>query len=651
MHRVPLRTAIGKIARLNKPRVVRAYSDVPNNTPLNVEKEDVPKKPWVLLASLASAAALAAYYVNEQYGKQAKKQTFTKTEVPATAQELRNVTEDVIPVLPRVKDSLTQVEHADHPVEEKKEPVYAHHKTFQELKKEKHSHDAEPEKLETTVQEAVNDTTQQVHQEEAKEAIAMDNAVHAKPTGTVEETEQSKTVPNENTEPTIVNEITPPQETTTTPENQNHSSPVNDQNQTKKEESTPQSQDDGSIKYYQDQILDGLENKSQQISAASLASDAKFIQSSIDHLNDLTKEQQDANQQLRSEQEERASSQSNQESSSENQEQEQLTYLTRYNEQVRVNDDLKSQVERLSGLLIHRENELIKERQDANAHLNDLTNQAQFYLETQRVEFINAQQQVINDARELLANVSSKYDQLTKQQEEELKITLANRETEITRQFQKESLKRIERLSQMTSKVYATEYVLNASARYLNDSLQVQQLTVAGVALQYACNTSGPINIELDAIKSFSGQDELMSAIVQSVPQAIAKRGAPLVDDLTDRFINVVKHRALIASLQPKGWGLPGYLYGVVASNFVIEEKGLVDGTHLHARLARAEHYLKNKRLAQGIEELEKASQTNQDFAFVVNDWLTDAKSRLIVDQALEAIQHHIVNLNISINH
>jgi myosin heavy subunit len=333
----------------------------------------------------------------------------------------------------------------------------------------------------------------------------------------------------------------------------------------------------------------------------------------------------------------------------------QLTGASEVNEQQQEYiDSLRGRVERLERDLNNREDELRRVRELSREREVELTTETEKQIQQTKEQYLQKEQELIESTRKSIEEAKDELDTLIALERlENARLTerlVREQEHKLTLKYNEAALERIERLASMTYKVYSVEYAFNSNARYLNDSVSLQKLSLALYSLQYALRTNGPFKPEIEVLKQVAQNDELVDAIVKSIPDELTKKGVPLLEDLQDRFSNSVKRRAIAASYAPQHGGLIGYLYSQLASAFIIEEKGLVEGDHANARLARAEFYLKKRRLAECVDELEQASAQSEDVAFILRDWIQEAKARLVTDLALEAIQAHMINLTSTVN-
>ncbi|KAI0783860.1 mitochondrial inner membrane protein-domain-containing protein [Irpex lacteus] len=126
-------------------------------------------------------------------------------------------------------------------------------------------------------------------------------------------------------------------------------------------------------------------------------------------------------------------------------------------------------------------------------------------------------------------------------------------------------------------------------------------------------------------------------ALGHAVDGAVRK---PFRDEL-----RVVRHIAaaredpvVIAALDPwnQNAGLLSHLASHLLSSFSFKRQGLVEGDDVLSVLARAEYYLNEKDLDSATRELNQLRGTAK---VLLSDWLSAARKRLEVSQALEIVQ------------
>ncbi|EFC50575.1 predicted protein [Naegleria gruberi] len=204
-------------------------------------------------------------------------------------------------------------------------------------------------------------------------------------------------------------------------------------------------------------------------------------------------------------------------------------------------------------------------------------------------------------------------------------------------------LDRSKHVQELTNKVYAMEETFKVASANFSNNIDLQNLTAAVLALQDTLQTNAPFKPEVDTLKRLSDNDEFLKAALESIPKSITESGVLKLDDLTSRF-KIVKKKAIEASLIPEETGLMGLLLAKTLSVGVVAEEGFVDGDSLPAILSRAEFYLKQKRLTDAVNEINKAyCVAPKNVTQVIEDWATEARNRLLVEQVLETMSSHLV--------
>ena len=113
--------------------------------------------------------------------------------------------------------------------------------------------------------------------------------------------------------------------------------------------------------------------------------------------------------------------------------------------------------------------------------------------------------------------------------------------------------------------------------------------------------------------------------------------------ELQSRF-TAVKEQCRKSSFEPENAGIIGQALSSVAN--VIQENidgdEIFEGNTTEHKLARASYYLAKDDLARSVKEVE--SMDEKDGAYAA-DWLKEARTRLLVIQAVRAIGAHVTTL------
>ncbi|CAM9108498.1 unnamed protein product [Discosporangium mesarthrocarpum] len=203
----------------------------------------------------------------------------------------------------------------------------------------------------------------------------------------------------------------------------------------------------------------------------------------------------------------------------------------------------------------------------------------------------------------------------------------------------KEAEERIHELRELRGAVQRMAREMAVGREVERANAEVHRVSYAALSLAEKVGTSEPIKEELASLRELVGGDELVEAAVESIPEEAASRGIPTLSQLRNRF-GTVKKECRRVSLIPEqaGTGVAGQIMASVLAAVTIAPKGLVEGSSTDDVLARASYLLEVGELSSAVQELETLEGRP---ALTVKDWLNDAKTRLVADQAMGVIRSH----------
>ena len=114
--------------------------------------------------------------------------------------------------------------------------------------------------------------------------------------------------------------------------------------------------------------------------------------------------------------------------------------------------------------------------------------------------------------------------------------------------------------------------------------------------------------------------------------------GVASLDFLRHRFhkLHSAAEEASLRATSPKPNSIWSHFSAKLFSWMLLRERKVLQGNDDHARLNRADFFLKNGNLNSAVNELEAVSAPTAE---VVADWLRQAKDRLVVEQAVKVLQ------------
>ncbi|KAF0982187.1 hypothetical protein FDP41_012048 [Naegleria fowleri] len=258
------------------------------------------------------------------------------------------------------------------------------------------------------------------------------------------------------------------------------------------------------------------------------------------------------------------------------------------------------------------------------------------------------------ESEENIATLQNQMEELQKKHAEDLEaerrkildefeLNMQRQAHDLLMGFYDNALQRSKHVQELTNQVYAMEETYKVASSNFSSNIDLQKFAAAVLALQDILQTSAPFKPELDTLKKLAENDELIRTVVETIPRSISENGVQKLDDLTERF-KVVKRKAIEASLTPHDSGLLGVFYAKLLSLAVVAEEGFVDGETLNAIMARTEFYLQQRRLVDAVNEIDKTQHvSSEEVKRILQDWVLEAKNRLLIDQALQTLQSHLV--------
>lgn len=236
-------------------------------------------------------------------------------------------------------------------------------------------------------------------------------------------------------------------------------------------------------------------------------------------------------------------------------------------------------------------------------------------------------------------------DSSLKQQEADLRAELAeemNHNLAVLRESHVQQMLKLQAdLSQIRAEVAAFHAAADAVSSSKVKSVTLHRHSAAVLSLENALKTSAPVGAELALVRASSDEDPLVVALIDSIPAAVGKAGAPTVPELKARF-GVVRSEIRKLALQPEG--LPAVVGAAVGSGLAKlywAPSGPVQGDGVEEILSRAAHALDHGRLPDALKELKDIQDAGM--RGLMADWLQLAKHRLVADQAAMALRSNAI--------
>ncbi|XP_017007518.2 MICOS complex subunit Mic60 isoform X1 [Drosophila takahashii] len=261
--------------------------------------------------------------------------------------------------------------------------------------------------------------------------------------------------------------------------------------------------------------------------------------------------------------------------------------------------------------------------------------------------------------------------QLKKQAEahaDHIKDIVAQRETDLTRTFKRELEDKLAsekanyklQLAAMLGKLRGMDAALAERADAERTANQAQALWAACQALWASVRTATPgvhykeklrpLKNELNAIAKVAKGDDLVAAVLQSVPQEAQERGVYPEEALRERFLNVERVARRLALVPEDGAGLPIYFLSYLQSLFILRPDNPISKDELDNKpfdyskldtydiLNRARYHVDRSDFLQALKYMNLLQGASRKIA---GEWIKEARLMLETQQAANTLMAH----------
>ncbi|XP_016991066.1 MICOS complex subunit Mic60 isoform X2 [Drosophila rhopaloa] len=261
--------------------------------------------------------------------------------------------------------------------------------------------------------------------------------------------------------------------------------------------------------------------------------------------------------------------------------------------------------------------------------------------------------------------------QLKKQAEahaDHIKDIVAQRETDLTRSFKRELEDKLAtekanyklQLAAMLGKLRGMDAALAERADAERTANQAQALWAACQALWASVRTATPgvhykeklrpLKNEINAIAKVAKGDDLVAAVLQSMPKEAQERGVYPEDALRERFLNVERVARRLALVPEDGAGLPIYFLSYLQSLFILRPDNPISKDELDNKpfdyskldtydiLNRARYHVDRSDFLQALKYMNLLQGASRQIA---GEWIKEARLMLETQQAANTLMAH----------
>ncbi|KAL5753609.1 hypothetical protein ACOSP7_021829 [Xanthoceras sorbifolium] len=238
-----------------------------------------------------------------------------------------------------------------------------------------------------------------------------------------------------------------------------------------------------------------------------------------------------------------------------------------------------------------------------------------------------------------------------KESEAELKLKKAEElaKAELAAAITREKAAQIEKMAEADLHINALCMAFYARSEEARKSYFAHKLALGALALEDALSKGLPIQKEVDALYTYLDgieKDSVLDLVLSSLPEETRHHGTETLLQLNQKFDSLkgtLRHFSLIP---PGGGGILTHSLAHIASWLKVKE---VDqsGEGIESLICRVEIYLREGKLAEAADALEKGVRGSQAEQIVV-DWVRRARNRAITEQGLSFLQSYATCLSLA---
>jgi len=218
----------------------------------------------------------------------------------------------------------------------------------------------------------------------------------------------------------------------------------------------------------------------------------------------------------------------------------------------------------------------------------------------------------------------------------ELQAQFSNTIALIRKDHVEELLSLQPKVQQVASELNEISNVLSENTDAVEKAASIHAASAAVLGLELSLVSSIAIKKHVSSLKSICRGDELVDAVLTSLPDSVLASGALSLSELQVRF-NVMRDEVRKDALAPEAAPtIIGQFIGAVLATISIAPSGYVRGPGTEEALARAFYQLERGRLVETLRELDAVQGYGQ---VLMRDWRKLALDRVAVDQSVKVLK------------
>ncbi|XP_017058350.1 MICOS complex subunit Mic60 isoform X2 [Drosophila ficusphila] len=316
-------------------------------------------------------------------------------------------------------------------------------------------------------------------------------------------------------------------------------------------------------------------------------------------------------------------------------------------------------------LRLKRAIDSVRGDQDSEA----LRAQLEYHLEAERRKLaVENQKKIFNIHAESDKQLRLQLKKQAEAHADHIKDIVAQRETDLTRSFRRELEDKLAtekanyklQLATMLGKLRGMDAALAERADAERTANQAQALWAACQALWASVRTATPgvhykeklrpLKNEINAIAKVAKGDDLVAAVLESVPREAQERGVYPEDALRERFLNVERVARRLALVPEDGASLPIYFLSYLQSLFILRPDNPISKDELDNKpfdyskldtydiLNRARYHVDRSDFLQALRYMNLLQGASRQIA---GEWIKEARLMLETQQAANTLMAH----------
>ncbi|PIA48025.1 hypothetical protein AQUCO_01400547v1 [Aquilegia coerulea] len=222
-------------------------------------------------------------------------------------------------------------------------------------------------------------------------------------------------------------------------------------------------------------------------------------------------------------------------------------------------------------------------------------------------------------------------------------------EAELAAAIASEKASQIEKMAEANLHINALCMAFYARSEEARQSHSIHNLALGALALEDALSKGLPIQKEISALHTYLegiDKDSLLDLVLSSIPEETLNHGTQTQLQLNQEFDALKRTLRRYSLIPPGGGGILTHTVADIASRLKVKEDD-VSGDGIESIITRVESFLAEGKYAEAADALEGGVSGSQAEK-VINEWVKQARSRAITEQALTLLQSYATSISVT---